>query len=874
MTLIPTRKGNLWRALACVLFLLGCSISAIRAADVEVIGCDLESAISGAQEGDTVVFTEDCDVTLSDTVQINFNLTIDAQGHNVTVSGDGSFLLFSVGQELQLDTSQITFEVYGVGFSGGSNTNGGAFYIDDFSSVLFSNCTFAGNIAAGTNGLDGVNGANSGTGNGGTGTNGKNGSAAYGGAIYSLGGLGLLNCSFVTNSATGGSGGNGGNGGTGAENAGSGGNGGAGAQGNGGAVYNAGTDMVVSNCTFSGNSVQGGDGGTGGAKGASGFGGLAGNGATGAAASGAAIYSTAPIIVVNSTFNDNTAQGGNSAAGGLQVNGNGSAGANGGNSFGGGIYAAGSAVTNCTFYHNNAAGGAGGDGGNGNFNAGAGGNGGNAAGGGLYSLNGTAVVSCTFSNCNAIGGTNGIAGSGLAPVNGTKGASHGGNLASGGGTFELLSTILATNRSGGAGFGTIRDAGYNITFGNTITLVSGSGSFKTNNPNLGALANNGGPTMTMALLANSAARDKVPIDSAFDLDFDQRGLPRRVNGTNDIGAFEYQSAGAPVIAQQPTNSTAQFGSNATYFISVAGTAPFTYRMYLSNTLLTNLTKTISAATTSFTITNVTLSNAGPYHISVSNQYAPVATSVDVSNHFAPTIVTNPVNRTVNPGDTVAFSVAALGDFPLSYQWQLAGTNLPSATASNFTIVHVQSTDVGTYTVAITNAYGSVTSAPATLNLFAAIVTPPSSQVVTQGSTAVFTVVADGSPPLSYQWRKDGSPISAATASAYQIDGVRTSNAGNYDVVVTNQFNSVTSSVATLTVKSASSPTLAQPKVAGSNFTFTFPTESGVTYVTESRTNLSSGAWIPLATNSGTGNPVTVTNPVSTIPSRFFRVRVQ
>src|SRR6185436_14860038 len=139
-------------------------------------------------------------------------------GHNVSISGDGTFLLFEV---VNADSeTNGTLQVYGVGFSGGSNTNGGAFYIDGASSVLFSNCTFGGNIAAGTNGFDGVNGADSSTGNGGNGTNGKNGGAAYGGAIYSLGSLGLVDCSFFTNSATGGAGGNAGSGGAGNFNAG------------------------------------------------------------------------------------------------------------------------------------------------------------------------------------------------------------------------------------------------------------------------------------------------------------------------------------------------------------------------------------------------------------------------------------------------------------------------------------------------------------------------------------------------------------------------------------------------------------------------------------------------------------------------------
>lgn len=863
MTVIPTRKGNLWRALAAGIFcLVCCGISTLQAA--EVAGCDEDSLLDAINTDGVALFTEDCDITLSGTMSITGDVIVDAQGHNVTISGDGTFLLFEITNEI---SGSIQF--YGIGFSGGSNTNGGAFYIDGLSSAAFSNCVFSGNVAANTNGFDGVKGSDSSTGNGGSGTNGKNGGAAYGGAIYSLGSLGLVNCSFFTNSATGGNGGNGGNGGSGHFNAGDGGNGGAGAAAKGGAVYCEGSDMVISNCTFSGNSIAAGNGGTGGAKGASGLGGLDGNGGAGAPASGAAIYSTTPIIVVNSTFDNNSAQGGDSAAGGLQLNGNGTDGANGGNSFGGGIYAAGSSVTNCTFFNNNVSGGAGGNGGNGRFNAGHGGNGGNATGGGLYSFNGTAVVSCTFSNCNATGGTNGIAGTGLAPVNGTKGASRGGDLASGGSSFDLFGTILATNRSGGAGFGTIHDSGYNITFGNTITI--GASSLKNVDPKLGTLSSNGGPTMTMALLANSPARDKVPFDANTDVKFDQRGLPRPINGTNDIGAFEYQAAGEPIITVQPTNSAVQFGSNASFTIGVSGASPFTYRLILNGNLPPAQTKVLSSASAPFTVTNVTLSNSGVYQITVSNLYG-VAASRYFSNRFVPTIVTNPANRTVSANDPVTFSVTAIGDPVLVYQWQFAGTNIPAATNASYLIAHAQTTNVGSYQVIVTNGFGSVTSAPARLDLLASIQTNPTNQTVAQGSTVIFSVVAAGSPPLSYQWRLNGAPLANATASAYQIDGVTTNKAGTYDVVVTNQFNSVTSAPAILTVQTNFG--IIQSGLSGNNFTFTFPTAPGHTYYTEYRTNIVLGGWVPLVTNQGNGFPMTITSALTNSPSRFFRVRVQ
>lgn len=81
-----------------------------------------------------------------------------------------------------------------------------------------------------------------------------------------------------------------------------------------------------------------------------------------------------------------------------------------------------------------------------------------------------------------------------------------------------------------------------------------------------------------------------------------------------------------------------------------------------------------------------------------------------------------------------------------------------------------------------------------------ILVQPASQTVTVGASVTFTVAAAGASPLVYQWRKDGSAISGATASSYTIANVQPGDAGtNYSVVVANSFGSITSSNTTLTV---------------------------------------------------------------------------
>jgi hypothetical protein len=75
---------------------------------------------------------------------------------------------------------------------------------------------------------------------------------------------------------------------------------------------------------------------------------------------------------------------------------------------------------------------------------------------------------------------------------------------------------------------------------------------------------------------------------------------------------------------------------------------------------------------------------------------------------------------------------------------------------------------------------------------------PASQLVGSGEPFSIAVSASGQA-LAYQWWKNGSPISSATNSTYAVASAQLSDAGSYDVVVTNYFNAVTSAVATVTV---------------------------------------------------------------------------
>ncbi len=176
--------------------------------------------------------------------------------------------------------------------------------------------------------------------------------------------------------------------------------------------------------------------------------------------------------------------------------------------------------------------------------------------------------------------------------------------------------------------------------------------------------------------------------------------------------------------------------------------------------------------------------------------------------FPASIVSEPNSRTQNAGTDALFSVGAIGTPPLTYQWEINSTNVAGATGSNLTLTNVQSRDAGVYRVVVTNSVATVTSAPANLVVSptAPVVQagPPNRNAIAGTQLSLF-VSAYGSEPLNYQWRLNATNLPGATGASLVFDAVQTTDAGKYDADISNSFGSVTSRVATLTVRDYPKP---------------------------------------------------------------------
>ncbi|MEO6001661.1 MAG: ExeM/NucH family extracellular endonuclease [Opitutus sp.] len=187
--------------------------------------------------------------------------------------------------------------------------------------------------------------------------------------------------------------------------------------------------------------------------------------------------------------------------------------------------------------------------------------------------------------------------------------------------------------------------------------------------------------------------------------------------------------------------------------------------------------------------------------------------------IAPSIITEPQSLSVTEGGAAQFTVAASGTEPLVYQWRKGTTilsdagNLTGTNSTMLTLSPVALADAGNYNVVVTNGAGSKTSMDAALTVNPAVSAPsittqPAPTTVAPGGTAMFHVVADGTAPLAYQWRKgganliDGGIITGATTDTLTLTGISAADAGSFDVVVSNAVDSVASGPALLTVGSA------------------------------------------------------------------------
>ena len=175
--------------------------------------------------------------------------------------------------------------------------------------------------------------------------------------------------------------------------------------------------------------------------------------------------------------------------------------------------------------------------------------------------------------------------------------------------------------------------------------------------------------------------------------------------------------------------------------------------------------------------------------------------LQVSVCSPPVLQTGPQTGNTCLGDFLSLTVVVTGPGPFSYQWRKDGLAIPDATDSQLDFDAVAQDTGGSYDCVIGNGCDMVVSPTAVITVLEPIVLlkEPVDQTICPGDGVVFSVQAQGTEPLTYQWRKDGLPMDGAESPQFQIDAVSPDDNGFYDCVLTNHCGMETTVPAQLIV---------------------------------------------------------------------------
>jgi len=275
-------------------------------------------------------------------------------------------------------------------------------------------------------------------------------------------------------------------------------------------------------------------------------------------------------------------------------------------------------------------------------------------------------------------------------------------------------------------------------------------------------------------------------------------------------------------------------------------------------------------TFSYPIPFVDSPNEGEYFLYIGSIW-PYFTD-PVALHVSPAILVQPQDTLALEGAYTSMGMVA-GPSGANFQWIDAANG--NVLFTNFSFSPSLTNDGQSIFCKISNSYGSLSTLSAVLTVRAAptITTQPADVAAALGSNATFSVTASGSPPLYYQWYKNGIAVPGANLDYITLTGLTSNDAGKYAVSITNLYGSIISSNATLTVVIPPARLSIFQRVSNT-VNLQINGAPGFDYVVESATNSNPyGNWFPILTNvSDPNGTFSFTVSSKSQPSMFFRVK--
>jgi hypothetical protein len=196
--------------------------------------------------------------------------------------------------------------------------------------------------------------------------------------------------------------------------------------------------------------------------------------------------------------------------------------------------------------------------------------------------------------------------------------------------------------------------------------------------------------------------------------FCQAGTSSWYFGIDDFGLY---SINTPTITVQPQSQVVDANTPVTFTVVASGPPTLTYQWTFNGVNIA------LATNASYTIANVSPTNAGTFQVTVKNPSGSIKSApASLTVNTTPVIVSQPVGEIADPGASVTFAPPTTGGRPLTHIWYQNGTPVSSSLSSTLLLNNLQAGNAGGYMLVASNSYGSVTSSVAALRIYSGPIT--------------------------------------------------------------------------------------------------------------------------------------------------------
>lgn len=293
------------------------------------------------------------------------------------------------------------------------------------------------------------------------------------------------------------------------------------------------------------------------------------------------------------------------------------------------------------------------------------------------------------------------------------------------------------------------------------------------------------PSATMAEIQSALMRsvDFVPALTNKMLSHGRLNLGRAI--------FEpiLSTEAPPFVLMSPQSQTVGVGYPATFCVVATGAQPVDYVWEFDGQPLSHTAEPM------FTLPSVTLGDAGEYSVVLSNAFGIAGSSAGTLTVVTnPTVLADPQSLRVLDGTNITLRVRAAGAFPLAYQWQRNGADLPGETGPALAFNNAQSSMSGEYRVVLSNPYGRATSAVAQLTVLTRprVIAQPQSRTVAVGTDVALsvTVTNTATVPIGFRWRRGAALAPPMVTNGFtavtNLLNIQTNLSGTWSVLITNE----------------------------------------------------------------------------------------